>query len=85
MRLIDADALLKLDDDGFLDGIGRHELEEAETIDAVPVVRCTDCRWAINYNNGLMCDLHCEVVSPDYYCASGEESPIRSPIKKDRK
>lgn len=73
MRLIDADALLKMDDDNLLDGISRHEVEEAETVDAVPVVRCKDCRWCKkSYATHFECELHFEIVDPDYYCASGE-------------
>ncbi len=45
MRLIDADALIDelgiSDEDIIFEGM----LEDAPTIDAVPVVRCKDCRW----------------------------------------
>lgn len=45
MRLIDADALI--DELGISDEdiIFEEMLEDAPTIDAVPVVRCKDCRW----------------------------------------
>ena len=45
MRLIDADALIDelgiSDEDIIFEGM----LEDAPTIDAVPVIRCKDCRW----------------------------------------
>lgn len=45
MRLIDADALIDelgiSDEDIIFEGM----LEDAPTIDAVPVVRCKDCKW----------------------------------------
>ena len=56
MRLIDADALLKTHcnectlypndclGDGCDNGAAIH-IKEAPTVDAVPVVRCKDCKW----------------------------------------
>lgn len=45
MRLIDADALI--DELGISDEdiVFKEMLEDAPTIDAVPVVRCKDCKW----------------------------------------
>lgn len=70
MRLIDADKLI----------CGRVENDLvvilskcAETVDAVPVVRCKDCRWyETSRTTPHECTLHGEWVDPDYYCASGE-------------
>ena len=61
-RLIDADALktkaircetFKLyDAPVFLKAVGTKEIDKAPTIDAVPVVRCKDCK----HYNGLTCN-----------------------------
>lgn len=52
MRLIDADALIDelgiSDEDIIFEGM----LVDAPTIDAVPVVRCKDCRYYQDNNNG---------------------------------
>lgn len=59
-------------------------LENTPTVDAVPVVRCRDCKYCRNLPNGL-CYLHTEpydnergykgeavCVEPDDYCSYGE-------------
>ena len=74
-RLIDADAFLK---DILTAGIGKTIIEYSEsdigymirkrpTIDAVPVVRCKDCKHRFE-------DSWCEYVDDDdnFYCARGE-------------
>lgn len=43
MRLIDADALLKHKSDH--ETISTHLIWNAPTVDAVPVIRCKDCKW----------------------------------------
>lgn len=89
MRLIDADGL-KADIMGWcvvpddLFDMGKHHereivrqvIEESPTIDAVPVVRCKDCKhydtigrlkgfgWCENMDRG---------VSDDFYCANGKQ------------
>ena len=52
MRLIDADALI--DELGISDEdiVFEEMLDDAPTIDAVPVVRCKDCRWWTEWSNG---------------------------------
>ena len=51
MRLIDADALLKYagncydEDDHLLYAVGTGTIMRMPTIDAVPVVRCRDCKY----------------------------------------
>lgn len=46
MRLIDADAVLRsLSDDLPYKGSVRRVLIQAPTVDAVPVVRCRDCKY----------------------------------------
>lgn len=92
MRLIDADALIsKLKecisiewnnkcapvswaeaDANFID-----DLENAPTIDAVPVVRCKDCQWGKKWKNAFeverfKCDLLFVDVSPEAFCSYGE-------------
>lgn len=49
MRLIDADAL-KIHNVSpcygyYIDGVTDGDIEDAPTIDAVPVIRCKDCKW----------------------------------------
>lgn len=72
MRLIDADALLEdgirvsyaYNNDGIIlipMGEARRSIKNAPTIDAVPVVRCKECRFRGNPLNCLMCN------EEDYY------------------
>ena len=49
MRLIDADAL-KIRDISpsywqVVNGLTEYDIEDAPTVDAVPVIRCKDCKW----------------------------------------
>ena len=76
MRLIDADALIDelgiSDEDIIFEGM----LEDAPTIDAVPVVRCKDCRYYQD-NNGGYPNADCkwckdETPDADDYCSCGE-------------
>ena len=76
MRLIDADALktkaircetFKLYDvPVFLKAVGTKEIDRAPTIDAVPVVRCKDCK----YFKTRLCEN--EDNYDDWFCADGE-------------
>ena len=76
MRLIDADALktkaircetFKLYDAPiFLKAVGTKEIDKAPTIDAVPVVRCKDCK----YFKTRLCEN--EDNYDDWFCADGE-------------
>ena len=93
MRLIDADALtvgLRLaakrmaasDSEwlkGYADGLdaASNAVAEAPTIDAVPVVRCKDCKHGKTWKNawgieGFKCDLLCVDLSPEAFCSYGE-------------
>lgn len=86
MRLIDADALSKRlqklwdihDDTDFANKDVWQELENAPSIDAVPVVRCKDCKYAhMTYDGDCKyCDVwfpdEAEYLDGDYYCASAE-------------
>lgn len=90
MRLIDADALLKdgirvtqgLNEDGLLYIPMRDvtkSIKKAPTVDAVPVVRCKDCR---NYSNvdahkGKIldfrwCNKFGNITKEDDFCSYGE-------------
>lgn len=68
MRLIDADKL-PLD-------IMPEDVDNAPTIDAVPVVRCRECRY---WSEDGRCDppqngLIREYTRPDDFCSYGEEA-----------
>ena len=75
-RLIDADALCegKVDNDPTV-----IEAKCAQTIDAVPVVRCKDCEHYLSeinfcsYIHGIRCD-----VAPDWYCSNGQRREDKS-------
>lgn len=48
-------------------------LEHAPTIDAVPVVRCKDCKWKADTIGESWCDFHeFTILSDDDYCYHGE-------------
>ena len=81
MKLIDADALkrksvpllfpTKMEPCGHIpvpvNAIVAAEIEQAPTVDAVPVVRCKDCKHRYS-------DSWCEYVDDDdnFYCARGK-------------
>lgn len=89
MRLIDADALgvgrcsrdvLPADYCAGWNGLVRL-LEKAPTVDAVPVVRCKDCKWFADNNDGdwFGCWLFQTIQiipedapKPEDYCSYGE-------------
>ena len=89
MRLIDADALIAEYDRVHVGepGGARKLMEDAPTIDAVPVVRCKDCRWwdksedspfgyCMAMKHGYM-SANWEIgiyrkYKGDFYCADGE-------------
>ena len=53
-------------------------LDKSPTIDAVPVIRCKDCKHRdeeyTDQFGGIWCDMHGEVeISKNYFCASGEQ------------
>lgn len=74
MRLIDADRCWNyfyghLTDDGIVGAM--NAIKEMPTVDAVPVVRCKDCRWYSAWRT------QCEVddafgYKSDDYCSYGE-------------
>ena len=82
MRLIDADKLLK--SSGYRErdlSIGAEYIISAPTVDAVPVVRCKDCK---NYmlcggntpkSKNNWCIVFSEYVNPNDFCSRGERAP----------
>ena len=79
MRLIDADALgvgrcsrdvLPAEYCAGWNGLIRL-LEKAPTVDAVPVVRCRDCR-SYNKPKTGWCEVHLDSEHPDDYCSYGK-------------
>ena len=81
MRLIDADALNSDDIPCYYGSSCYTEdveewLNDATTIDAVPVVRCKDCKYFQDNNSGYPHD-ECrwgkgETPDPDDFCSYGE-------------
>lgn len=89
MRPIDADVLYKTIDQeaDFYGGFGdnvitaselRRCIEMVPTIDAVPVVRCRDCKWGkmtskegIFYHCGYPYEQTGKIHLPDWYCPGG--------------
>lgn len=84
MRLIDADAFLERmsHTDRFFGVV--YDINDAPTVDAVPVIRCRECKHCRNMPNGL-CYLYTEpydnergykgeavCVEPDDFCSCGE-------------
>lgn len=77
MRPIDADPLKKqftgnprwtTNPDYYV----RERIDAMPTLDAVPVVRCRDCRWWQNVQcSAMISDLPLS-TDPDWFCADGE-------------
>lgn len=93
MRPIDGDALVVAMLDHGVDHVQTDDLDEinqsindAPTIDAVPVVRCRECKWhnelgsrdgkgycqRPSYASGLHGYCHGKDTPPDWYCADAE-------------
>lgn len=79
MRLIDADALVKaLNESGVPYRADVQEVLDAQpTVDAVPVVRCKDCKhcntdWAMGKWYGSCKEWNTHSVMADWYCVNGE-------------
>lgn len=79
-RLIDANALpyenqvLSCDDEWCLKV---SDIENSPTIDAVPVVRCAECKWGKAYKAwdgkaGFKCELFCYETGFNDFCSCGE-------------
>ena len=80
MRLIDADALTNdiirrwntNDDTDFANKEVWKALEEAPTIDAVPVVRCKDCKWFNRFGCAVEIVDFTDRPTENDYCSFGE-------------
>lgn len=85
MRLIDGDLLMKtvFNDvvlvDGEVKGVGlilAETVDKAPTIDAVPAVRCQECKQGEvddpDFPDQYYCHAGCGWNTGDFYCAYGE-------------
>ena len=82
MRLIDGDGLWeRLNYEPWENNADRDEIalpivNAAPTVDAVPVVRCKDCKnlvnTTINANCFLICDISDMEIAPEDFCSHGE-------------
>ncbi len=94
MRLIDVDGILKADensDKALVLGSGKaleiayallkKKVEDAPTVDAVPVVRCKDCKWFADNNDGewygcqmfhVVLNIPEDAPKPNDFCSYGE-------------
>ena len=82
MRLIDADEILPMmertmDMQDLYLPIHFQEMviDEMPTVDAVPVVRCGECKWARDYKGEMLCGrvpLAIWTTMPERYCVDGE-------------
>lgn len=80
MRLIDADAVMerlskKLRDGDVLYNIPPSAIDNAPTIDAVPVVQCKDCANSAGYpwrpEDRFWCPVNNRPVRVDDFCSDG--------------
>ena len=75
MRPIDADALMdEANSDGAYGYVDAKQISEAPTIDAVPVVRCRECKYHEDEEIGMV---YCPNalggwVAENWFCADGE-------------
>lgn len=76
MRLIDADALIAEYDRVHVGepGGARKLMENAPTVDAVPVVRCKDCFYHGDFDETghCICDLTEAEMPMDGFCSDGD-------------
>ena len=71
MRPIDADALMdEANSDGAYGYVDAKQISESPTVDAVPVVRCRECK----YNNKYECPMRLSLLWTEDadYCSYGE-------------
>ena len=80
MRLIDADELMdEANSDGAYGYVDAKQISEAPTVDAVPVVRCRECKHCDPENHH--CDHHMGTAAPlrrkpDDFCSYGEPKKV---------
>ena len=78
MRLIDADKLHYIrklfgDSDKSEVVVFAKKIDKAPTVDAVPVIRCKDCKcWGKPNGWNGWCDKHSILVEADDFCSSAE-------------
>ena len=74
MRLIDGDALMyEANSDGAYGYVDAKQISEAPTIDAVPVVRCMECKYLMFSDCYGECSKgHLGIVMPHDFCSYGE-------------
>ena len=74
MRLIDADALCELAQNSKDHSVDCNDIMRMPFIDAVPVVRCGECKHLDICERGTLYCLKTELIisSVDWYCAAGE-------------
>ena len=74
-ELIDREALKEaLLERGFYPAIVKGVLESAPAVDAVPVVRCKDCKWLYDEMDDYCCRSHRGLVRicENSFCSYGE-------------
>ena len=77
MRLIDADALEEYLNNKIFGAAGKIKawIDAYPTVDAVPVVRCKDCKW-FRDSNGIDGFCYCDRIyrrcGTHWFCADGE-------------
>ena len=79
MRLIDADKMNLLLGISDRDIYAKRMLDHMDTVDAVPVVHCKDCKHSWEDIGGLCCSHGACVdltVPGDFYCAYGERAEV---------
>ena len=79
MRLIDAEELKKeLLSRAFFPALVKHAIEKCQTVDAVEVVRCKDCKHekkpeGVKHTNGFCrCEYFFLDLEEDHFCSYGE-------------
>lgn len=76
MRLIDADALKEKAFFHEIDNVSyveEEDIDNAPTVDAVPVVRCKDCKNWIQFCEAYAtCNCGHGVTDMEFYCRDGE-------------
>lgn len=78
MRLIDANAInyvTGITDIDDLNYVRRYEIDRMPTIDAVPVVRCRECKWWGQIDNGSYG--YCHACKHSFYSSNWEISIYR--------
>lgn len=72
-KLLDTDVLRKSKTASFIYDQMMYDIEQAPTVDAVPVVRCKDCRRLVFSDCYGECGMgYLGIVNPWDYCSHGE-------------